>query len=149
MLLKQVSVMLLKPWMVLGLIWGLTSGCATIVMSEYQEVEVVNIPKKTRFESPRGETYDLQEGRQILRLERSRENLSAKVYCAGSSKPKYKGLKTVPNLAFILGNILMAFPLGHIIDAFSDESWDYKEPVDLKSVCSSHGKRSNKDMGDG
>lgn len=121
--------------MTMLLILQVCGGCAAIVMSEYQEVELVNIPKHTKFETQGGEKFNLSPGRDVIDLKRSRLDRSVKIYCKGSKKPIRQTLRTYPNLAFVVGNIFMAFPIGHGIDFFFDGGWDYREPINIGDKC--------------
>lgn len=119
-------------------------GCATIVMTDHQDVELVNIPKNTRIETMHGIEFDLIPGVDIIDLKRSRDNPHIRIYCKGSKYPRRKKLRTRPNLAFWLGN-LIPFPIAaHIVDivdlfhpVLRDRAWDYSEPIDIGAACRS------------
>ena len=118
-------------------------GCASIIMTNHQDVELVNIPKNTRIETMHGMKFDLIPGRDVVDFKRSRDNPNLRIYCRGSKYPRRLKLYTYPNLAFYLGNFLLIVPIiTHIADAlhYSDRAWDYREPINIGAACRSATK---------
>lgn len=108
------------------------SGCAALIMSRTQPVMIVNAPKATLV-TPKGERIKLTRQNQSVYLPRSRNSTIA-IECSNMNLT-YRKFHTTPNIAFLLGNLFLAFPFGHFIDLFSDKAWDYVSPVNLSGIC--------------
>ena len=115
----------------------LLGGCATLVLDRYDTVEFVNIPRKTSLKTRYGQGFSTIEGGVEYVSMRRSNNVSAQVRCGGGRAITAK-LSTKPEIAFLLGNLFIAFPFGHIIDVINQRAWGYDQPVDVGAICAPH-----------
>ncbi|MCY4444837.1 MAG: hypothetical protein OXC44_08575 [Proteobacteria bacterium] len=110
------------------------SGCATIILSDRDEVAVVADPqRKVLLNTPSG-SFPIK-GSTTVSLWRSRSNVYASVICE-SGKREQLILFTHLNVQFWLGNLFSWGGLGWLVDGFGNAGWSYSDPINLAHYCS-------------
>lgn len=125
-------------WVVMGMILGALSfsGCATILKEPYQRVEVVGA-KQGMVLSTRFRRFQLKGPKDVVYLNRSVDDISARLSCSQSSHAQQIWIKTRPSRWYVAGNLLFFYPLaiGYLIDYMTAQGWNIDSPIQVGHYC--------------
>ena len=116
-------------------------GCATIVKSPQQGVDIITDKKGSRISTAYYQNHELQKGVNRVYLKRSRDDIHVSLRCSPKSKAQTIYVATSPGGWFIVGNlflipVLSIGILGYVIDFITEEGWNIQTPVNIGGYCS-------------
>ena len=117
----------------------MSSGCATIVKSPVQEVQIIGA-KKGMSMATKYKNMTLATGQNSVMLKRSVNDIEVSLKCTPQSKPKKIYLMTRPGGWFLFGNFMLlggmgSGVVGYIIDYITQEGWNIDSPVSVAQYC--------------
>ena len=111
------------------------AGCATIVKSPTQEVQIIGAKKGMKM-STRSKNYDLTAGLNMVIMDRSVEDIAVSLKCSPKAKSKTVYFKTRPSGWYLVGNFFSWQITGWLLDYVTEEGWNIQTPVNIGGYCS-------------
>lgn len=112
------------------------TGCATIVKSSTQEVEVVGAKSGMKL-ATKYKSFSLKPGINKLTMERSVDDIQVSLKCSPKSKSKMIYFQTKPGGWYLAGNLFSFQVVGWVLDYLTEEGWNIITPVDIGKHCTS------------
>lgn len=105
---------------------GFLSGCATLILSPQQIVEVgTNKPLKLKVQ---GRSYRFKKpGAHLVVVDRKSKSFLGELKCPGG-KSKSVTFNSRMNMEYIFGNIFFG-PPGYVVDAWTGTGWSVTSPM--------------------
>lgn len=135
-----VRVLRISVSMVVAAILLVLPGCATIVKSSQQGVDIITDKKGSKISTAYYQNHELQKGVNCLYLKRSRDDIRVSLKCSPKSKAQTIYVGTSPGGWFLAGNLLLLPSVvgivGYVVDFVTEEGWNIQTPVNIGGYCS-------------
>lgn len=110
------------------------TGCATIVKSSTQEVDVVGAKRGMKI-ATKYKKIELKPGMNKVTLERSVDDIKISLKCSPKAKAKIVYFQTKPGGWYLAGNLFSFQVIGWVLDYLTEEGWNIVTPVDIGAHC--------------
>lgn len=110
-------------------------GCATIVKSDDQVVEIISNQDGIRLSTQNYQDYELQTGMNKLYLRRSVDDIPIFIRCSTGSGSHMAYLSTYPSGWYVFGNIFSWGISGWLIDYITEKGWNIQKSIVASHYC--------------